>query len=162
MAVYRRVCRYLVGIVLTHWPELGVLSPEEQIPAVERLMHSTAKRPIVKYPQINRVFHKFPSYYRRAAISFAIGQVSSYMTRYRDWQSGLSRKRRDAKPPTLNADAGCYPALYKGQCYKLQGDDAVEIKVFILSKRHRVVGEDNDQTNRIECFSCTLRQRVRD
>lgn len=128
--VYRRVCRYLVGIVFTHWPELGGLSSNEQIPAVERLMHSTAKRLTVKYPQINRVFHKFPSYYRRAAISFALGQVRSYMTRYRDWQSGLSRKRRDAKPPTLNADAGCYPALYKGQCYKLRGYDTVEIKVF--------------------------------
>jgi IS605 OrfB family transposase len=153
VSVYRRVCRYLVGIVFTHWPELGGLSPDEQIPAVERLMHSTANRPVVKYPQIDRVFHKFPSYYRRAAISFAIGQVSSYITRYRDWQSGLSRKRRDAKPPTLNADAGCYPALYKGQCYKLHAYDAVEIKVFTgadwvwttvqitgLRERHEVPG----------------------
>jgi len=151
--VYRRVCRYLVGIILTHWLELGILSPDEQIPAVERLMHSTAKRPLVKYPQLNRVFHKFPSYYRRSAISFAIGQVSSYMTRYRDWQSGLSRKRRDAKPPTLNTDAGCYPALYKGQCYKWQGYDTVELKVFTgsdwiwttvqisgLRERHQVPG----------------------
>ncbi|MEC4854132.1 MAG: transposase, partial [Jaaginema sp. PMC 1079.18] len=128
--VYRRICRYLVGIVLTHWPELGALSPNEQIPAVERLIHATANRPVVKYPQINRVFHKFPSYYRRAAISFAIGQISSYLTRYRDWLNGLSRQRRDAKPPRLNANAGCYPVLYKGQCYKLQGYDAVEIKVF--------------------------------
>ncbi|NER52944.1 MAG: transposase, partial [Symploca sp. SIO1A3] len=128
--VYRRICRYLVGIVFTHWPELGTLSSDKQIPSVEGLMHSTAKRPLVKYPQINRVFHKFPSYYRRAAISFAIGQVSSYMTRYRDWQCGQSRKRRDAKPPLLNPDAGCYPALYKGQCYKLHGLDKVELKVF--------------------------------
>ncbi|MGK7874873.1 MAG: IS200/IS605 family accessory protein TnpB-related protein [Xenococcaceae cyanobacterium] len=127
--VYRRFCRYLVGIVFTHWPELGTLSSDEQTPAVERWIHATAKRPSVKYPQINQVFHKFPSYYRRAAISFAIGQVSSYMTRYRDWQTG-NRKRRDAKPPRLNAHAGCYPALYKGQCYKRQGLDAVEIKVF--------------------------------
>ena len=153
MNVYRQVCRSLVGIVLTHWPELGALSSDEQIPAVERLMHATAKRPLVKYPQINRVFHKFPSYYRRAAISFALGQVSSYMSRYRDWQSGLSRQRRDAKPPTLNADTGCYPTLYKGQCYKLHSYDAVEIKVFTgsdwiwttvrisgLRERHEVPG----------------------
>ena len=128
--VYRRVCRYLVGIVFTHWPELAPLTADERTPAVERLMHATSNRPDVKYPQINRVFHKFPSYYRRAAITFAIGQVSSYMTRYRDWQCGQSRKRRDAKPPLLNPDAGCYPALYKGQCYKLHGLDKVEIKVF--------------------------------
>ena len=128
--VYRRVCRYLVGIVWTHWPELGKLSANVQTPWVEGLMHATQSRPQVKYPQINRVFHKFPSYYRRAAISFAIGQVSSYMTRYRDWQCGQSRQRRDAQPPRLNPDAGCYPVLYKGQCYKLHGFESVEIKVF--------------------------------
>jgi IS605 OrfB family transposase len=128
--VYRRVCRYLVGIVFTHWPELAPLTADERTPAVERLMHATSNRPDVNYPQINRVFHKFPSYYRRAAITFAMGQVSSYMTRYRDWQCGQSRKRRDAKPPLLTPDAGCYPTLYKGQCYKLHGSGTAEIKVF--------------------------------
>ncbi|WP_293082230.1 transposase [Moorena sp. SIO3H5] len=150
--VYRRICRYLVGIVFTHWPELGKLSSEEQTPRVEGLMHASAKRPEVKYPQINRVFHKFPSYYRRAAISFAIGQVSSYMTRYRDWQAG-NRKRRDAKPPRFNPNAGCYPTLYQGQCYKLHGLDAIDIKVFTgsdwvwttvqitgLRQRHEIAG----------------------
>jgi putative transposase len=127
--VYRRLCRYLVGIVLTHWSELGRLSSNELVPAVERLIHATAKNPSPRYALIDKVFHKFPSYYRRAAIMFAAGQVSSYLTRYQEWQSG-NRKRRDAKPPTLNANAGCYPALYRGQCYKLHGYEFVEIKVF--------------------------------
>ena len=127
--IYRRICRFLAGIVFTHWKTLGVLSTKEVVPAVERLMHATTKNPFIKYPQIDRAFHKFPSYYRRAAIAFAVGQVSSYMTRYRDWQSGI-RKRRDAKPPRFNPDAGCYPVLYRGQCYKLHGTDEVEIKVF--------------------------------
>ncbi|MGK7888214.1 MAG: hypothetical protein AB4042_02705, partial [Leptolyngbyaceae cyanobacterium] len=85
---------------------------------------------MVKYPVFRRAFYKFPSYYRRAAIAFAVGQVSSFHTRYREWVSGQCRQRKDAKPPTLNPDAGCYPTLYKGQCYKLHGFDAVEIKVF--------------------------------
>ncbi|EGJ35452.1 hypothetical protein LYNGBM3L_04550 [Moorena producens 3L] len=50
-------------------------------------------------------------------------------TAYREWQSG-SRKRKDSKPPRLNADTGCYPVLYKGQCYKLHGFEKIEIKVF--------------------------------
>jgi IS605 OrfB family transposase len=127
--VYRRLCRYLVGIVFTHWAELGGLTNQQIIPTVERLIHHTLVNPNVKYSSVDRVFHKFPSYYRRAAIAFAVGQVSSFVTRYRDWQSGI-RKRRDAKPPTLNSDTGCYPVLYKGQCYKLHGFDQVEIKVF--------------------------------
>lgn len=127
---YQRLCRFLVTVICTHWVDLGNLSNDNLVPAVERLVHGTAKNPNPKYPQINQAFHKFPSYLRRAAIMFAAGQVSSYMTRYRDWQSGQSRNRRDAKPPILNPDTGCYPALYKGQCFKLHGFEQVEIKVF--------------------------------
>jgi IS605 OrfB family transposase len=129
---YRRLCRFLVSVICTHWVDLGNKSGDNVVPAVERLVHATASNPNPKYPQINRAFHKFPSYLRRAAIMFAAGQVSSYMTRYRDWQSGQSRNRRDAKPPILNSSAGCYPALYKGQCFKLHGFEQVEIKVFTL------------------------------
>ncbi|NEP34190.1 MULTISPECIES: transposase [unclassified Moorena] len=127
--VYRQACKYLVGIIYTHWSELGGLTADQLTPAVEKLMHETAKRPNIKYPQFNKAFYKFPSYYRRAAIAFAAGQVSSFVTRYCEWQSG-NRKRKDSKPPRLNADTGCYPALYKGQCYKMHGFDQVEIKVF--------------------------------
>ena len=127
--IYRRLCRLGAGIVFTHWKTLGTLSTKEVVPAVEKLMHKTARNPNPKYSQIGRAFHKFPSYYRRAAIAFTVGQVSSYMTRYRDWQSGI-RQRKDAKPPKFNPDAGCYPVLYRGQCYKLHGMDRVEVKVF--------------------------------
>ncbi|MGL5061386.1 MAG: IS200/IS605 family accessory protein TnpB-related protein [Microcoleus sp.] len=127
---YRRLCRFLVTVVCTHWKALGGLSSDSVVPAVEKLIHRTAQNPDPKYPTIDKAFHKFPSYLRRAAIMFAVGQVSSYMTRYWDWQSGQSRNRRDAKPPILNSDAGCYPTLYKGQCFKLQGFEQVEIKVF--------------------------------
>lgn len=127
---YRRLCRFLVTVICTHWVDLGTLHSDDLVPTVERLVHQTANNPNPKYPQIDRAFHKFPSYLRRAAIMFAAGQVSSYMTRYRDWQSGQSRNRKDAKPPILNSDAGCYPALYKGQCFKLHGFEQVEIKVF--------------------------------
>lgn len=105
------------------------MTADQLTPAVEKLVHKTAKRPSIKYPQFNKTFYKFPSYLRRAAIAFSAGQVSSFVTRYGDWQLG-KRKRKDAKPPRLNADTGCYPSLYKGQCYKLHGFNTVEIKVF--------------------------------
>ncbi|MDX2097250.1 MAG: hypothetical protein SFW36_05690, partial [Leptolyngbyaceae cyanobacterium bins.59] len=66
-----------------------MLTSQQVIPAVERLIHATAHRPTVKYPGIDQTFHKFPSYYRRAAIAFAVGQVSSFVTRYQEWQSGI-------------------------------------------------------------------------
>jgi putative transposase len=126
---YRRLCRFLVTIVSTHWVDLANLSADQVTPTVEHLMHPTADNPSVKYAVVSKAFYKFPSYYRRAAIAFAYGQVSSYMTRYWAWQGG-ERSRRDAKPPILNPDTGCYPTLYKGQCYKLYGLNEIEIKVF--------------------------------
>jgi len=126
---YRKMCRYLSGVVMTHWADLGGLTSNQVVPAVERLMHSTAKNPVVKYAQFCQSFYKFPSYYRRAAISFVVGQVSSFMCRYEAWRGG-QRKRRTAKPPTFTPESGCYPSLYKGQCLRLVGDDKAEIKIF--------------------------------
>jgi IS605 OrfB family transposase len=166
VAEYRRICRYLVTVVSTHWDSLGSLSDDDVIPAVERLMHSTAKNPVIKYPQFQQAFWKFPSYYRRAAIAFSVGQVSSFMTRYRDWQCGQSRNRRDAKPPVLNPDTGCYPVLYQGQCFKLHGLEQVEIKIFTgsdwvwttipivsLRERHKVL------TNKMKSPSLIVNER---
>ena len=143
---FRRLVRCLVGVVNTHWSGsgeprrasarrhapacIGLLDAKSQIPAIEKLVHQTAKNPSPKYRYFNRRFWKFPSYYRRGAIQFAVGQVSSFNTRYREWQSGI-RKRKDALPPRLNADCGTYPPLYKGQCIKFADDlNSATIKVF--------------------------------
>ncbi len=120
---FRCLVRCLVGVVYTHWSAIGRLDAKAQNRAVEKLIHATAKNPSPKYQYFNRRFLKFPSYYRRGAIQFAIGQVSSFITRYRSWQSGI-RKRKDALPPKLNADCGTYPPLYKGDRFpgfKIQG-----------------------------------------
>ena len=127
---FRRLVRCLVGVVHTHWSTIGLLDAKSQIPAIEKLIHQTTKNPSPRYQYFDRRFYKFPSYYRRGAIQFAVGQVSSFNTRYRDWQSGI-RKRKNASPPRLNADCGTYPALYKGQCIKLSQDsNSALIKVF--------------------------------
>lgn len=127
---FRRLVRCLVSVVNTHWSTIGLLDAKSQIPAIEKLVHQTAKNPYPKYQYFNRRFYKFPSYYRRGAIQFAVGQVSSFNTRYREWQSGI-RKRKDALPPRLNADCGTYPPLYKGQCIRFADDlNSAAIKVF--------------------------------
>jgi IS605 OrfB family transposase len=143
---YRAYCKALSYVIMGHWPELVVA--KSFCAAVERLMHRTSKNPEPKYLYFERRFYKFPSYLRRAAIEFVKGQVSSYLTRYRAWQSG-NRKRRDAKPPVFNVDAGCYPALYKGQLIKFDnqllvawikvwnGSDWVWAEVPIVKKRQR-------------------------
>ena len=114
---FRCLVRSLVGVIYTHWSQIGQLDASSQIPAVEKLIHQTAKNPAPRYQYFRQRFSKFPSYYRRGAIQFAIGQVSSFITRYRKWQSGI-RSRQDASPPKLKGNCGTYPPLYKGQCIK--------------------------------------------
>ena len=125
---YRAYCKALSYVVMGHWVQISGAS--SQCAAVEKLIHQTSKNPHPKHSYFGERFYKFPSYLRRAAIEFVCGQVSSFLTRYRTWQTG-DRKRRDAKPPRFNPEAGCYPALYRGQCIKFHDDFSVaEIKVW--------------------------------
>lgn len=143
---YRAFCKALSYVILGHWVKLQ--NAESKCVAIEKLIHQTQKNPNPKHRYFGKRFYKFPSYLRRAAIEFAWGQVSSYMTRYRDWQSGI-RKRTDAKPPVFNPTANCYPALYNGNLIKFNSDfsnakikvwsgtDWVWLVVEIASKRNR-------------------------
>ncbi len=125
---YRAFCRALSYVVMSHWVE--VAGADRRCAAVEKLIHKTSQNPNPKYNYFGKRFYKFPSYLRRAAIEFVCGQVSSFMTRYWEWQGG-NRKRRDAKPPSFNSEAGCHPALYRGQCIKFHDNFGVaEIKVW--------------------------------
>ena len=125
---YRAFCQALSYVILGHWVKLqGV---DSKCVAIEKLIHQTKKNPTPKYKYFVKRFWKFPSYLRRAAIEFAWGQVSSYLTRYRTWQSGI-RKRRDSKPPVFNPTANCYPALYGGNLIKFDANYSIaKIKVW--------------------------------
>ncbi|MDJ0534647.1 MAG: transposase [Xenococcaceae cyanobacterium MO_207.B15] len=143
---YRAFCQAISYVILGHWVKLqGV---DSKCVAIEKLIHQTKKNPTPKHKYFVKRFWKFPSYLRRAAIEFAWGQVSSYLTRYRTWQSGI-RKRRDGLPPVFNPTASCYPALYGGNLIKFDTDYQIaNIKVWngtdwvwsavpIASKRRR-------------------------
>ncbi|HEY9710526.1 MAG TPA: hypothetical protein V6D48_20120, partial [Oculatellaceae cyanobacterium] len=125
---YRRLVRGLIGVVYTHWVDIA--QAKDPIAVVESLIHSTKKRPNIKYKYFSQAFYKFPSYLRRAAIHNAVGQVSSFVTRYDSWQRGI-RNRRDALPPRLTADTGVYPSLYQGQCILFEEEfRTAQVKVF--------------------------------
>jgi IS605 OrfB family transposase len=124
--LYRQFARALIGVVYTHWTSIANAS--SPCAAVEKLIHKTSKNPNPRYRYFTRNFYKFPSYLRRAVIQAALGQVSSFVTRYRQWQSG-ERKRRDANPPKLNAVTSLRTVLYQGQCIFFLGD-SVQIKLY--------------------------------
>ncbi|MBV9388675.1 MAG: IS200/IS605 family accessory protein TnpB-related protein [Chroococcidiopsidaceae cyanobacterium CP_BM_ER_R8_30] len=124
--LYRSYARALIGVVYTHFPQ--IVSADSPCAAVEKLIHKTAKNPNPRYQYFSRRFYKFPSYLRRAVIQAAIGQVSSFVTRYISWQTGR-RKRKDAYGPRLNAVTHLHTVLYRGQCIFFE-EDSVQIKVF--------------------------------
>ncbi len=117
---YRRYLKPLVFLVNAQWVKLSSLTSKERVNLIEKAIHKTAKNPEPKHRYFRSVvqkypsFRKFPSYLRRAAIADAIGIVSSFQTRYQEWQSG-KRKHRFCRPPKLTAMCQSYPALYKGQ-----------------------------------------------
>lgn len=143
---YQAFCKALSYVVMGHWAQIS--AADSRCAAVEKLMHKTRQNLTPNYDYFGKRFYKFPSYLRRAAIEFVCGQVSSFLTRYQAWQTG-KRNCRNAKPPRLNPNAGCYPALYRGQCIKFHDNfDVAEIKVWngsdwvwaktqILGVRHR-------------------------
>lgn len=133
---YRKFLKPLVVIVNAQWVYLADLTSKDRVNAVEKMIHQTADNPATKHTYFQNIikkypsFRKFPSYLRRAAIADAIGIVSSFQTRYYQWQSG-DRKYRQAKPPSLTAMCNAYPALYKGQQVKYrQNYQLVDIKVW--------------------------------
>ena len=124
---YRAYCRALSVVILNNWPHLQ--GQASFAAAVERLVHPTSKNPNTRHTYFQNNFYKFPSYLRRAAIEFVAGQVSSYLTRYERWRSGI-RSSKKSKPPVFNIDTGCYPALYQGQMFKIRDDNNVELKLW--------------------------------
>ena len=154
VTIYRDMVRRLISIVNLRWKEIAVTETQQRY--VEQLFHATKDHPNPKFGKffsLGTRLYKFPSYLRRAAINDAIGHVSSFHSRYYDWQCGI-RKRKTAKPPGLNTSCGVYPDLYKNQCIKIAADYSVaEIKVYknkdwqwetikisSLSRRHLIPG----------------------
>uniref|UniRef100_UPI0026072917 transposase n=1 Tax=Crocosphaera sp. TaxID=2729996 RepID=UPI0026072917 len=135
VAEYRKFLKPLVFIVNAEWKTIGNLTDKEKINYLEKSIHVTSNNPNPKYSYYQKAinkypsFRKFPNYLRRAAIADAIGIVSSFQTRYREWQSGI-RKNKKVRPPRLTAMCQSYPALYKGQQVKYNNDyQNVSLKV---------------------------------
>lgn len=151
VAIYRDIVRRLISIVNLHWKEIAACEAKQRY--VEQLFHATKDNPDPKFSKffgLGTKLYKFPSYLRRAAINDAIGHVSSFHTRYHDWQGGI-RKRRTTLPPRLNTSCGVYPDLYKNQCIKIAADyQSVEIKVY----------KNNDWVWESVTISCLARRHV--
>ena len=109
VSVYREAVMYLIDIVNAEWESVGPVykaKKNEGQRVVERLIHTTKKNS-AKYDFDFR-FVKFPSYFRRAAISFALGTVASYRSNCVNWEASGKK----GNPPALPKRVAAMPAFF--------------------------------------------------
>ena len=109
VSVYREAVMYLIDVVNAEWESVGPVykaKKNEGQRAVERLIHTTKKNS-AKYDFDFR-FVKFPSYFRRAAISFALGTVASYRSNC----VNLEASGKKGNPPALPKRVAAMPAFF--------------------------------------------------
>lgn len=126
VAVYRSAVDYLIGVCLDHWGELAVTDgPNNQQRLIDRLVHATKDNPSPEYADFDTLFPMLPSYYRRSAITAAIGKVCSYKSNLQNWNNNPA-----GKEPSAPHAGFTHPVLYRGNMIQETGDYTYEIKVF--------------------------------
>ena len=74
--MYREAVDFFLMVCDSEWDAVSSLEgSKRKLQFIEKLTHTTAGRPVVKYC-FDADFYKFPSYLRRAAINEAVGKYS--------------------------------------------------------------------------------------
>lgn len=124
--IYNRALAFFVRVCLLEWERFSECTGIHQaVRLCEELTNPTAQRPRVKY-DFSRSFYKFPCYLRRAAIAAAYGKVCSYQSSLQNWQEGIS-----GKEPSLPHAGHDFPAMYKGNMFRMAGTYRASVKVWV-------------------------------
>lgn len=126
VGIYRQAVDFLIGVALEEWNSLKEIERSlEKQRAIECAIHHTKSNPCPKYDFDSR-FGKFPSYLRRAAITEAVGKVSSYKSNYANWEGNPQ-----GKEPGIPVAGYIYPAMYRDNCFVRTGTYTARLKVWI-------------------------------
>lgn len=128
MVIYRSAVDYCIQVCLQHWDEISLTKTSNQKQQyVERIIHSTKNHTAIY--NFDRKFYKFPSYLRRAAISEAIGKVSSYKSNLKSWNNANPATR--GRKPSFPKAGLIFPCLYRDNMYEQTGEYTAKIKVYV-------------------------------
>ena len=120
LTVYREAISFLIDCVDKEWNSVVVIQGRNALQRrqsyIEQQIHGT-KRRVARY-DFDKRFPKFPSYLRRAAISEAIGAVSSYHSNHANWVDN----GRKGKEPKLQCDRFSIPTFYNKAMYLTSTD----------------------------------------
>lgn len=109
--IYRKAVVFLMDIANKEWNVLGPVYKKQKNKAqmmLEHMVHATKNNPNPKY-NFDTQFYKFPSYFRRAALSTAIGAVAAYYSNLKNWEEN----GKNGKQPTLSFDRTDMPTFFK-------------------------------------------------
>lgn len=135
LIIYNQALSYMIKVIDKEFIDLSSYTTKDMTTLVEKLIHTTKKNPTPKYRDFNILFYKFPSYFRRSAISSAFGKVKSYRSNLNNWKeekkiARLSGKGFKKKPPTLQLTHKEFPVFYKGNMFERTSDTTANIKVY--------------------------------
>ncbi|MEX3914378.1 RNA-guided endonuclease TnpB family protein [Bacillus paralicheniformis] len=156
LIVYREALSFIVDVIDSEFNSLGSLSTKSCITAVEKLIHRTKSNPSPKY-DFSVKFYKFPSYFRRSAISKAFGIVKSYRSNLENWKEEREQvlsegKNFKKKPPVLSFEHKAFPVFYKNNMFNQISKNEAQIKVFKNNDWvwETVVFNDKNLKNRVD------------
>ena len=127
--IYRLAVDFFIDVCLKEWDSFSAIASVQKkyIKTMEQLTVPSPRHRDVKY-DFNASFYKTPCYLRRAAISEAVGKVSSYMSNISNWENADPRTR--GEKPSMPKAGFCYPVLYRGNMFVRIDDYTAQIKVF--------------------------------
>ena len=124
--MYRHAINFYIDVCLKEWDKISLLKGTFRNDLVEHLTLISSKNPSAKYPI---PFRQYPCYLRRAAISEAIGKVSSYKSHIANWNANPQ-----GKEPGRPVAGYIYPTLYRYNCFVRTGLYTARLKVFMNKK----------------------------
>ena len=102
---------FFIEVCLAEWDDISDIGGSHaQLKCIECHTHKTKVHPVPKY-DFDKLFYKFPSYLRRAAISAAIGKVSSYQSSLANYEAGASKGK-----PSIPKAGHVFPTMYRDNC----------------------------------------------
>lgn len=124
--IYRNCVQYLLNIVLLEYDNIVSMNKKKQCNYLEHCVHTTDDNEAI-YKGFDERFYKIPCYFRRAAISDAIGIVKSYKAGIQKWQD----EGCEGKKPFFGINRAVMPCFFKKNMFKMNNDNSCQIKLFI-------------------------------
>lgn len=137
--LYNKVMLFYYNLLLEHMDflELGnqkVMRELEKLTIISRDKHE---------PSNPLPYERIPVYFRRAAISSAIGIVRTYHTKYLTWMESTKAEEVSTEKPEKANGFNAQPVFYKGM-YKEFEDDSIKLKLWSGTSwiwvKHKVSG----------------------